>query len=473
MGWLSARKLFVLALIGWIAIAILGVASGHSLGHDEAAYAVLARDGHDAWIYRSDGMVAIAQLGLLWGGAEWQLRVLPALLGAGSLCAVYLVGKVALSAQTAAWAALVLAGASPMALRASALLSDLPSMGCLLGGMAVLLAELRRAERGDDQGSSRGLRWQILWAAPLFAASFYIRYGSAPTVMIIALLPVVVWWPILWRRPAPFLTMLALLGSFVAPHLLRSLWATGSPLGILEMSAEVSGRAYVGDGLVTYLTSNPFLYYGVLVAPLMILGLARPFWRGRQGASPETSRRSWDARIAVYLALVAVAQLVVLGLQSHAEARYVYVASSSLVLLGVDLLRRSALARPRAAMGALVIAGAAWALTALMSWPHFSRLDEDRAAIVATARAMRSHAAGEGCTAISRKAPQLVWYSGCAPLTIPRGDHSEDHLIYVASFAKRPLSVSDVLQPGQRACPLRAPDAGVELWRLDDHCAPL
>lgn len=469
MGWLSARRLFVLALIGWIAIAVLGVVSGHSLGHDEAAYAVLARDGHAAWIYRSDGMVAIAHLGLLWGDAEWQLRVIPAVLGVGALCSVYLVGKVALSARTAAWAALILAGASPMVLRSAALLSDLPSMACLLAGMAALLAELRRAAELDAEGAPRGARWRILWAAPLFAASFYIRYGSAPTVMILSSLPLIIWLPILRRRPAPFVAMLALLGGLVAPHLLRSLWATGSPLGILKMSAEVSGRAYVGDGLVTYLTSNPFLYYGLLVAPLMILGLARPFRRGGQGAA----LRSWDARVSLYLALVAVAQLVVLGLQSHAEARYVYVASSLLVLLGVDLLRRSRLAGPRTARGALAITGAAWALAAVLAWPHFSRLEEDRASIVATARAMRSHAAGEDCTAISRKAPQLVWYSGCAPLTTPRQAHSEDHLYYVASFAKRPLPVSDVLQPGQRACPLISPDASVKLWRLDDHCAPL
>jgi Dolichyl-phosphate-mannose-protein mannosyltransferase/Alg9-like mannosyltransferase family len=460
MDWLSDRRLLGIALVGWVASAAIGVVSGHPLGHDEAAYAALARDGNDVWIYRSDGMVAIARLGLLLGDGERPLRLVAAVLGLGALGAVVALGTVAFSARTGAWAGLILAGAHPVATRSSSLLSDLPSMACMVGGMAILIAELRRAEREGG-----GPRWRIVAVAPLWAAAFYVRYGSAPTVMILALLSIALWWPVMRRRPAPPLAMLALLGLLVAPHLLRSWWATGSPMGILEISAAVSGREYVGHGLVTYLTSNPFRYYGALVAPLMVLGLALPFVR-----PPAWARER--ARVVAYLALAAVAQLVVLGLQSHAEPRYVYLATSLLVLLGIELVRRSRWASRRWARAvALAVALLCCCWVVLRVRAYFQQMGENRAIVVDTARAMRAHAGTHPCAMIAWRTPQLVWYSRCAPVMDPQPPAADRYpYLYVVSFARQPMPPSSMPQPGQRACRLATP-AGVELWQLNADCA--
>ena len=131
--------------------------------------------------------------------------------------------------------------------------------------------------------------------------------------------------------------MVALLAVLLVPHLLRSLEATGTMLGILKVSAGMPRRAYVGEGLVTYLTSNPFLFYGALIAPVAVLGLLGLPWVRRKAP--------W------YLGLIAIAQLMSLGLQSHGQPRYVFVATALFVVLGVDRVSRLDLTRLARRMG--------------------------------------------------------------------------------------------------------------------------
>jgi hypothetical protein len=91
MPWLTDRRLLAAALLAWIAIALLGLALGPALGHDEAAFAIAARGGPPggSWLYRSDGTIAIAKLGIALGGAEWQLRLASAVLGTSVVVAVF------------------------------------------------------------------------------------------------------------------------------------------------------------------------------------------------------------------------------------------------------------------------------------------------------------------------------------------------------------------------------------------------
>ena len=386
-------------MVGWFAVGVLALASGPPLGHDEAAYAVAARGDAPTWNYRSTGMIVIARAGLALGGSDLALRALALVLGAGMLVAAFALGKVVYAERTGAWAAVVLATAHPMAARSAELIGDLPATACLLGGVAVLLGELELARP----------RWRIVWAAPLFAAAFYIRYGSAPVIAMIALLAIVLY----ARRLAclPVLATVVVAALLVLPHVVHSIAITGSPLGILTVSASMPRREYIGEGLVTYMTSNPLRFYGAIVTPVMIAGLATLGLTRR--------RARW------FVVLLALGQLISLGLQSHAQPRYVFFATALLVVAGVDVLRRGAHSNqvraesaersevekiPRLATAAC---GLAWLGLAIAIVPYQHYLADLRRPLYSAAAAVRDDAAGRPCAIAANVAPQLIWATRC------------------------------------------------------------
>ena len=443
MSWLSTRRLLTAALLAWLALAVLGLVLGPVLGHDEAAFALAAHGRAPAgvWLYRSDGTIAIAKLGILLGGAVWQLRLASAVLGITVVLGVAAVGRAAFGPRTGAWAAALIAGAHPMVLRAAELLSDLPATGCVLGGIAILVGEL-------DRGG--GPRWRIVAAAPLFAAAFYVRYGSAPVIGFAIAAACVMWWREVWARPLRLLALVAALAVLLVPHLVRSLDATGTIFGILEVSAGMPRRAYVGEGLVTYLTSNPLLFYGVLIAPVAVAGILGLPWVRRKAP--------W------YLAMVAIAQLVSLGVQSHGQPRYVFIAISLFVVLGCDQLAR--FDRPRIA-AALV--ATSWLGAAIASVAYYRHLDGERAPIVDAATVIRRDAGGRPCVAVALIVPQLMWYSGCdvtasglliAPLA---GDRAR----YAVTWTRWPIDLAPILATQHlRATPLATTDSRAKVWLL-------
>ena len=100
------------------------------------------------------GVTGLVVVSALWlGGALWQLRLASAVLGTLAIVAAYAVGRAAFSARTGAWAAAVLAGAHPMVLRSAELLSDLPAMAGVLGGI-----EPRRRQRDVHRPRHLALR---------------------------------------------------------------------------------------------------------------------------------------------------------------------------------------------------------------------------------------------------------------------------------------------------------------------------
>jgi len=443
MSWLSTRRLMTAALLAWIAMAVLGLVFGPVLGHDEAAFALAARGRAPAgvWLYRSDGTVAIAKLGVLLGGAVWQLRLASAVLGLTVVLGIAAVGRAAFSARTGAWAAALIAGAHPMVLRAAELLSDLPATGCVLGGIALLVGELDR---------EAGPRWRIVAAAPLFAAAFYVRYGSAPVIAFAIAAAGMMWWRQVVARPLRLVALVGALAVLLVPHLVRSLDATGTMLGIMKVSAGMPRRAYVGEGLVTYLTSNPLVFYGALIAPVAVAGVVGLPWVRRKAP--------W------YLALVALAQLVSLGVQSHGQPRYVFIAISLLVVLGVD--RWARLDRPRIA-AALV--AASWLGAAIGAVAYFRHLDRERAPIVDAGAVIHAHAAGRPCVAVALIVPQLMWYSGCdvmmsALLVAPL---PADRVRYAVTFTRWPIAIAPIAAAQHvRATPVPTTDPRAEVWLL-------
>ncbi|MEO7734212.1 MAG: glycosyltransferase family 39 protein [Kofleriaceae bacterium] len=446
MSWLSTRRLMTAALLAWALMAVLGVVLGPILGHDEAAFALAARGQAPpgVWLYRSDGTIAIAKLGILLGGAVWQLRLASAVLGLTVVLGIAAVGRAAFGARTGAWAAALIAGAHPMVLRAAELLSDLPATGCVLGGIALLVGEL------DREG---GPRWRIVAAAPLFAAAFYVRYGSAPVIAFAIAAAGVMWWRQVAARPLRMLALIAALAVLLVPHLVRSLDATGTMLGIMKVSAGMPRRAYVGEGLVTYLTSNPLLFYGFLIAPVAVAGVVGLPWVRRKAP--------W------YLALVAIAQLVSLGVQSHGQPRYVFIAVSLLVVLGVD--RWARLGRPRVAAALVASAWLGAVLAAVWYFPH---LDHERAPLVEAGRAIRADAAGRPCVAVALIVPELMWYSGCevrmAALAVT--PLPADPVRYLATFTRWPIEIARIAAAQHATVtPVPTMDPRAQVWRLADQ----
>lgn len=413
--WTFERRLLGAAVLAWATVAAMNLLAGPPLGHDEAAFAVVARGDGPSWVNRSRGVIALARLGLALGGAEWQLRLASAIVGLGVVLAVYAVGRAAFDARTGAWAAAVIAGAHPMVIRSAELLGDLPATAGVIAGAAVLTGELERPG---------GPRWRIALAAPAFAAAFYVRYGSAPVIAIAGIAALALWWRPIRARPLPVVATAALFAALLVPHALHSLHATGTVLGVLHWSAGTPRLAYPGEGLVTYLTSNPFAYYGALVAPVMaaaLVGLARTF----------RSRPPW------FLASIALGQLLAIGIESHGQPRYVFIAVALLVVLGVEAAR--ALARPRVA---LALVAAAWLGVAIACIPYDRAIAHSRATITAAAAAIHAdHRAGT-CEVIAPLAPQLWWYTRCritrledvVPSTL-----APDHDRYVVSTPYAPL----------------------------------
>lgn len=444
----TERRLLLAAVGAWIAVAVLGLVLGPPLGHDESAFAVSARGDGPPWLYRSTGVTAIARIGIALGGADWHLRLVNAVLGIGLVLAIYAVGRAAFSARTGAWAAAVIAGAHPIVLRNAQLLGDLPAAACVLLGLAVMVGELSR----DD-----GPRWRLVAVGPAFAAAFYFRYGSAPVIAIAGGAAVLLWWRPLLRRPLPAIAAAVVFALLLLPHVLRSLEATGRPLGILSVSAGMPRRAYVGEGLVTYLTSNPFQFYGALVAPVMIAALV--------GLVKLPAR--W--RPSVFLGLVALGQIILIGVQSHAQPRYIYVAITLLVVLGVEALQRLTPVKLRRAALPLVVLS--WVSIVIAAPLQHRSVTEARSSLVVAARAIRADAAGRPCVFVAKVVTQLMWYSGCADQRAEPLDQlppwPTDRLVYVVSVPRATISLEAVLQhrPGLFD-PLPLVDDRARVWRL-------
>ena len=435
------RRLLVLALIAWLAIAVTSLVTGPPLGHDESAFGVAARGGGAAWLYRSTGVIWIAKLGVALGGSEVAMRLASVLLGLGLVAAAWLVGS-KLSPRAGGWTALVIAGAHPMVLRSAELIGDLPAMACVLAGVAVMAGELSR----DD-----GPRWRLVWVAPLFALGFYFRYGSAPVIGLAAVAA-----GLLWPRRiprAPVIAAVALFAVLLAPHAIESLHATGSLFGILEVSSKMPRRAYIGEGLVTYLTSNPVRFYGALIAPLALTGLA--------GLARPT-------RIRLFFGAIAIGQIVAIGLQSHAQPRYIFVATTLLVAIGLEVLTGIAW-KPWLARAGATLVGLAWLAALVIVVPYNRWIAGERAALLASAQAIEADGTSP-CVFTCRVVTQLLWYTRCESVLLREVDRLPKLTAprsYVVSVPHGVIDISPIAaQQGAVATELPTGNERAHVWRL-------
>jgi 4-amino-4-deoxy-L-arabinose transferase-like glycosyltransferase len=395
------RKLLGAAVLAWLAIGISNLVLDPWFGYDEAAFAAVARgDAAAFWLYRSRGVVTLAQAGLQLGESAWMLRLPFLVLDLALPLAVYLAGRAAFDTRTGAWSAAVVVTSHQLLAQNGYVLGDVPATAGIVLGVAIACSELSR------EGGPRGY---LVFAAPAFAGAFYCRYGSVPVITAACLLAPIIWWRGVRARPLVVLATGALLALLLIPHVAHSLRMTGSILGVLQTSAGVPRRAYLGEGLVTYITTNPFRYYGVLVAPCLV------------AAFVGVVRRPNRAKL--YLVLVALAQIFAIGLQSHAQPRYIFVATTLLAIVGVDALRHARRASTRIA---LVVVAVSWLGAAYSVLVRAASHDDSRLSIVAAARVIQRDA-DRPCLVIAHSVPELVWatkcdvvqwYPGIQPLTL-------------------------------------------------------
>jgi 4-amino-4-deoxy-L-arabinose transferase-like glycosyltransferase len=383
----TTRHLHVLALV-WVGLAGLAVAiAGGALGNDEAQYALGARslvdDAPDRFpLFRSIGMRVVAAPGVLAGGGELAIRLPFVLIAVAYATLVWRIAR-RLGGEPAATVALaVQVTAAPWLTRTGEALSDIPAACLVLAMVALVQDDVARPE-------ARARAWVAVALAG--AAAFYVRYGSAP-VIAVTMLAVIAWFPSRRRAAVAAAAGIALA---VVPFLWWSAARTGSVLGVVRISEDAANRAYVGDGLWWYLTRWPMAVAGPVMGAVALVGLA-VVWRRRE-------------RVSMVLVAAAIAQIVVLGLRAHGEARYVFFATSALTIVGAAWIA----ARPRWRAVTLASCAVSAVLGGGYAVARVDAMAQRRAALVSAASAVRADARGARCLVYTGTRPQVAWYTRC------------------------------------------------------------
>jgi hypothetical protein len=327
------------------------------------------------------------------------------LFGLGALGAAWYLARGVVGRMAALVAVAAVAAAPAIQVDAGLFLNDVPAMALLL---LLLALAWRFLERPGPVG------WELLWLAPVAAAAFYLRYGSALALVAIGVTLVAVW-PrrvlAAWPRVAATAALLVLL---LVPHAVFAVAQTGSPLGVAFRAQSGAAGAYPGAGLVQYLAWLPAPLVGIVPAAIAVIGLAGAVHRlvlaGR--------RREWDAgaRAIALLTLPAVLLIGVLGLLQLPQGRYIFLPMVLLIIAGsgfaVAAARRPGIVG-RAVSLALVVALAAALVGSGLEMPQ--RADR-RAAVYEWLRDAGDwvREASEGsCSILASDVPQLTWYSAC------------------------------------------------------------
>jgi hypothetical protein len=391
-----------------VAVLLPLILSGGTLGHDESAYALKARQllegtPETGWgFHRGIGMSLYGYAVLGMGGSEAGLRLL-GLIGAVALSAgAWALGRRMVDAETGAIASVAVVTGPSLLARSTEYLSDVPSAALLTFTMVVLWRELH----DRDQPTYR-----LLWALPVAWAAFYLRYQAALSLALIALVAMVLWWPKIRRRPGPvlWLVVVGLLG--LIPYFLLSVDLTGHPLGIFTGTRRILGAA-VGEGFGDYATQFGQALGG-WVAPIALasalVGVVK-WWRDRG------TRNRY-----LFLLVPALLQVVVLGLFAHGESRFLFFPLTVTVVAGATTVRRwvSQGRRPWAnaanalALGlAIVVIGTLGvSSSAARRWVEIRRASNEPVELAAREVATRS--GGVSCGVMTSYDSQVTYYSGC------------------------------------------------------------
>jgi hypothetical protein len=394
------------------------IINGGTLGHDEAAYAVKAKswlEGTPAtgWApHRGTGMSVYGYLILAVGGVEPGLRTIGLMGVLGLTVGVWMLGNLIANPRVGALAAVgVIAGPSILR-RSSEYLSDVPSAALLVCCMVIAWREF-----GDRDHPT----YRLLWLLPFAWAAFYLRYQSILSLGLIALVVVMLWWRKVIERPGPVVAVV-IVGLFgLIPHAIEATNTTGSPLGILTYTGEIAERAYVGQGIVDYLTFVPWGLAG-FVGPIAALAALGGLASARH--SPALRERF------LFLLVPAGLQVLALGLLSHGEPRFVFFPLALGVVAGVMAIDRWVLAGNERMTGPI-----AWGLAVLLvgslglSAGIVRRSVENRARVnlpvQLAAEEVRSQAGSATCGVLTTLTPQVTYYSECASRPFVPGEEPQ------------------------------------------------
>lgn len=401
MRWFAVIAILVVA-----ANLIPLVLDGGGLVHDESAYALKARHWIEetpetGWsIHRGIAMSGYGYLVLEAGGDEGALRLLGLVSIIGFAAATWVLGDKVGGRWVGPVSAIALVSSPTLLRRSTEYLSDVPSSALLMVCMVVAWKQFGERDRPG---------YGLLWLLPFAWAAFYIRYQSVLSFALIAVAIGILFWDEVkagWRPVA----LTAALGAVgLIPHFLYAASETESPLGIILFTADVAGREFYGQGLVDY-----FLAMGwplaAFVGPVATVFFV--WWLINRWQSVEERTQC------LFLMIPAAAQVLILGVLSHGEERFIFFPLGLTLIGGVTgafvLLREW---QPRTAR-AVSLGLAILLLGSLaMSVAYVRRAVENRAEatelIEMAADDVRAASNGASCGVMTSYFPQVTFYSGC------------------------------------------------------------
>ncbi|MGH8916026.1 MAG: hypothetical protein ACRDZM_16130 [Acidimicrobiia bacterium] len=398
---------------GGIVVALLVVVllplivAGGVLGHDESAYALKARQWLEAtpgsgWSpHRGIAMSAYGYLVLAGGGGEAALRSIGLLGAAGLVMAAWFLGRRMSNPRVGAFAACGVAAGPAVLYRGTEYLSDLPAASLLASCMAILWWQL---EDGDLPGH------RLLWFLVPAWVAFYLRYQSALSLGLIAILSLFLWWPKIRRRPRPVIWLGVIGLAGLVPHVVQSVDLTGKPWGILANTTTGAVRAYVGEGLADYANQFPWHVGGYALPIAMSAAVAGlvVWWR---------SDVIW--RRLAFLLAPALIQVLALGLISHGEPRFVFFPLLLVVVAGSIVIDRTLSAYPgplsgAPAMAVAILVAGSLALSATFARTTVENRQENNEPVMLAALEVARGADGDSCGVLTSYRPQITFYSRCS-----------------------------------------------------------
>lgn len=404
------------------------------LGHDEAVYATKAR----SWLtgapaaqwrpYRPVGLPALGWIALHVSDDVGSVRALGLILALFTLAITYVVAARLTGPGRAAVATLVMVSGWGFLRRLPEFLDDIPAAGLLL---AVTCLIIRARQRPGS--------YSLLAAAAVAVAAFYVRYGAICGLLLLGVSALVTWgwrgWITSWRDIAAGGVLAGGLGA----HLAYSNSTAGSPLEVFFSALQVARTGYYGQGLVYYALTFPFRLAGDLGGAVMAAGLIAAFpaacrlWR-----RDRLDGASLADRVRIFLALTAVAYVLLLGLIADGQERYVFFPVLLLLIAGVD-----AIARYAGSWSGIVLA-AITALAVLAAVVDYGVAMNGDIAVVTARQASLAAAAQRipghhRCLVVTGFQPEMGWYSGCATTGFPQAETGRlpsGELVYVVLFQR-------------------------------------
>lgn len=408
-------------------------------GHDESIYALKAREwisGMPAtgWgVYRPIGMSIVGWIVLQFSSSEVWFRFAAILLSVATVATMWIAGRLMFSRATGTLGAAVFMTTESFLRRATEFLNDVIAAGLMLAAMTVIWIHFERSPT----------RWWLVAVAPLGAGAYYMRYGSALGLVIIAIVSAVIWGRQLlasWRQIVVTGFVMVVL---LVPHFIHSKQLTGTVLGIFEAARTSVGGG--GGGLADYVRWLPshlagpagtmLMAMAVIYAVVVVIAAVK----GQSGLAQEVRTVGFTTATSLLLAIA-------LGAFTHGEPRFLYLPLMLVLLTGAravtlvwSLLRRS----PRMTIGvaATVVFVAGFAAGALHMGRALDGITDSRDVLVGASAAARLDANGQACVVRSSYIPQITWYAECSTFsfTAPLPQDRPAYLMLFENGKRQPV----------------------------------